>query len=64
LIQSIAKSETQKCMTVSAFLERHHMGNRAKSLFDSVLFNKFHHGTKLMAFSSAILIKKNNYVKS
>jgi hypothetical protein len=26
------------------------MGNRAKSLFCSVLFNKFHHKIKLIAF--------------
>jgi hypothetical protein len=26
------------------------MGNRAKSLFRSVLFNEFHHRTKLIAF--------------
>jgi hypothetical protein len=30
------------------------MGNRAKSLYCSVLFNEFHHRTKLMAFLFSI----------
>jgi hypothetical protein len=36
------------------------MGNRAKSLFCSVLFNEFHHRTKLMAllFSNFVFKRK------
>jgi hypothetical protein len=38
------------------------MGNRAKSLFCSVLFNDFHNRTKLMAFLQPIFSFKDNIV--
>jgi hypothetical protein len=37
------------------------MGNRAKSLFCSVLFNEFHHRTNLVVHFSALLYLKDNY---
>jgi hypothetical protein len=39
------------------------MGNRVKSLFCSVLFNEFHHTTKLMALLFSSLYLKNNLLE-